>query len=214
LKRGLTRLWRNGSVLLLLCGGTLALSHAPSSAAQSDHRRRNELTLGGLRPGKDSIEKAKSIYENGKLGDDPLPDLLIWVVFSRKTRTQLRFEANAQHIIKQIKASPGLAVLEGSHRQQTELRPFLVADKHTQEEIWKTGAGLGLGDSCRKAPVLYGDPYSRSPSMKEGQRLELLHYAFNWAGPDVPQVMEVFCTPEKDGKPGRVVEITLVAPTL
>lgn len=55
---------------------------------------------------------------------------------------------------------------------------------------------------------------SRSPSTKNGQRLELLHYAFDWAGPDVPQVMEVVCTPEKHGKPGRVVEITLAAGNL
>jgi hypothetical protein len=42
----------------------------------------------------------------------------------------------------------------------------------------------------------------------------LSQYAFEWAGPDVPHVMEVLCTPEKDAKPGRVVEITLAAPIL
>jgi hypothetical protein len=42
----------------------------------------------------------------------------------------------------------------------------------------------------------------------------LLYYAFDWAGADVPQVMEVVCTLEEDGKPGRVVEITLAAPSL
>jgi hypothetical protein len=214
LKRGWMPFWRSGSALFLVCGGIVALTHVPSFASQSGHRGRNELTLGGLRPGKDSIEKAKSIYKNGYLGNDPLPDPLIWVVFSRKTRTQLRFEANAQHIIKNITASPGLAVLEGNHNPQIEIRPFLVADRRMEVEVWKTGAGLGLGDSCRKTPVLYGDPYSRSSSTKGGQRLELLHYAFDWAGPDVPQVMEVLCTPEKDGKPGRVVEITLTAPSL
>jgi len=55
---------------------------------------------------------------------------------------------------------------------------------------------------------------SRSPSTKGGQQLELLYYAFDWAGPDVPQILAVLCTPEKDGKPGRVVEITLVAESL
>jgi hypothetical protein len=35
--------------------------------------------------------------------------------------------------------------------------------------------------------------------------------AFDGAGPDVPRVMEVLCTPEKDGKAGRIVEITLTA---
>lgn len=55
---------------------------------------------------------------------------------------------------------------------------------------------------------------SRSPSTKNGQPLELLYYAFDWAGPDVPQVLEVVCTAPKDGTPGRVVEITLAASSL
>jgi len=42
----------------------------------------------------------------------------------------------------------------------------------------------------------------------------LLYYAFDWAGSDVPQVMEVLCTVEHDGKPGRVIEITLAASSL
>jgi hypothetical protein len=61
---------------------------------------------------------------------------------------------------------------------------------------------------------LYGQPDSQSASTNGGQQLELLYYAFDWAGPDVPQVMEVLCTAEKDGKPGRVVEITLAASSL
>ncbi len=214
MKPGWMRFWSSASALLLLCGGILALTHVPSFASRSDHRRRSELTLGGLRPGKDSIEKAKSIYKNGKLGDDPLPDPLIWIVFSRKTRTQLRFEANAQDIIKKIAASPGLAVLDASHHARTELRPILVADRRTRVESWKTGLGLGLDDPCGKTVKLYDEPNSRRPFTMYGQRLELLHYAFDWAGPDVPQVMEVLCTPEKDGKPGRVVEITLAASSI
>ncbi len=41
-----------------------------------------------------------------------------------------------------------------------------------------------------------------------------MYYAFDWAGPDVLQVMEVLCTREMNGQPGRVEEITLVAPSL
>ena len=61
---------------------------------------------------------------------------------------------------------------------------------------------------------LYGEPDSRSPSTKDGQPLELWYYAFDWAGADVPQVMEVLCTREAEGKPGQVVEITLAGPSL
>jgi hypothetical protein len=79
---------------------------------------------------------------------------------------------------------------------------------------WKTGLGLRLWDSTAKIRQLYGEPGSKSPSSKGGQQLELWYYAFDWAGPDVPQVMEVLCTAEEGGKPGRVVEITLAAPSL
>jgi len=79
---------------------------------------------------------------------------------------------------------------------------------------WATGRGLRLGDAAARAVQLYGKPDSRSPSTKGGQRLELLYYAFDWAGSDVPQVMEVVCTVGKNGEPGRVVEITLAASSL
>ncbi len=77
-----------------------------------------------------------------------------------------------------------------------------------------TGRGLSTFDSASKVIALYGNPDSRSPSTKNGQPLELLYYAFDWAGPDVPQVMEVVCTAPKDGSSGRVVEITLAAGSL
>ena len=80
--------------------------------------------------------------------------------------------------------------------------------------VGRTGRGLHVGDACRQAVALYGNPDSRGPSTRAGQPLELLYYAFDWAGPDVPQVVQVVCTPEKDGPPGQVVEITLAASSL
>jgi hypothetical protein len=77
-----------------------------------------------------------------------------------------------------------------------------------------TGRGLKILDSCSRATALYGNPDSRSPSTRNGQRLELLYYAFDWAGADVPQVLDVLCTAGENTKPGRVVEITLAASSL
>lgn len=79
---------------------------------------------------------------------------------------------------------------------------------------WRTGQGLRIGDRADRVVQLYGEPGSRSPSTKHGQQLELLYYAFDWAGPDVPQVMEVLCSVGEIGEPGRVVEITLAASSL
>ena len=75
-------------------------------------------------------------------------------------------------------------------------------------------ARAGRRDNAARVVALYGQPDSRSPSTKDGQPLELMYYAFDWAGPDVPQVMEVLCTKAAEGKPGRVMEITLAAPSL
>ena len=83
-----------------------------------------------------------------------------------------------------------------------------------KRDPWRTGKDLAVLDSCTRAENLYGKPDSRSPSTKDGKPLELLYYAFDWAGPDVPQVMEVVCTAPKEGGPGQVVEITLAAPSL
>jgi hypothetical protein len=79
---------------------------------------------------------------------------------------------------------------------------------------WRTSSNLAVGDPSSRVVALYGEPDSRSPSTKGGQQLELLYYAFDWAGADVPQVMEVLCTVEQDREPGRVVEITLAASSL
>jgi len=79
---------------------------------------------------------------------------------------------------------------------------------------WITGRGLRVGDATARVTNLYRKPDSRNPSTKDGQPLELWYDAFDWAGPDAPQVIEVLCTKEKDGQPGRVEEITLAAPSL
>ena len=87
-----------------------------------------------------------------------------------------------------------------------------------QHQPKRDRAGSLATDCSSALPVrvfeLYGQPGSRGPSTKDGQQLELLYYAFDWAGPDVPQVMAVLCTPGSSAKPGRVVEITLMAPSL
>jgi hypothetical protein len=93
-------------------------------------------------------------------------------------------------------------------------RPTDCTDAVKSTKSWRTGEGLRLEEAVGRVIALYGEPTSRSPSTKNGQPLELLYYAFDWAGPDVPQVMEVVCTVPKDGTPGRVVEITLAAGSL
>jgi hypothetical protein len=160
--------------------------------------RANELTLAGLRPGRDNVARAAQVNEQFGRGKELEGEQTAW--FDSCRDLSLTIDGGKTKRIEVIRA----AAWGGSTADCAGMPPG----------PWRTGRGLRVGDSAAKVAELYGKPDSRSPSTKGGQPLELLYYAFDWAGADVPQVMEVLCTREADRKPGRVVEITLAGPSL
>jgi hypothetical protein len=194
LRRGWTRFSASVSALWLVSLATSAQAQREKTTKSSPVRA-NELTLGGLRPGLDSSVRAKQLYKG--------------LSYPASESNELSFESSCP--------KEKLAVeLDGNQKIQT-VRVAIVfwdGDCMVTNGHFRTGRGLQLTDTVTRVLRLYGKPDSRSPSTKGGQRLELLYYAFDWAGPDVPQVMEVVCAVAEDGKPGRVVEITLAASSL
>jgi len=187
----------------LACISTITL--AASAAAQRQEpaksiaspERHNEVTLAGLRPGRDKGSRAVYLYreppESGKGAGE-----VTWTANCAKET--LTIELDRDQKVQTVRAS--------------EAR-WLPGDcSKYRPTAWTTGRGLRIGAGADRVVQLYGRPDSRSPSTKHGQQLELLYYAFDWAGPDVPQVMEVLCTVGENGGPGRVVEITLAASSL
>jgi hypothetical protein len=192
------RFWVSGSAVVLVLG-ILAGAQTPKAApGKTAVHKANELTLAGLRPGQDSASRASQLYGSGRAKDGKDDGSLIW---AKACQTQtLSVDLDSKNKIQVIRA--------------VEL-PWSLGDcKSLSPGPWKTGLGLRVGDPRSKVAQLYGEPDSKSPSSKGGQQLELWYYAFDWAGPDVPQVMEILCTVDEGGKPGRVVEITLAAPSL
>jgi hypothetical protein len=194
-----------------LCASLMALVAVPAFAQLRPSRygikdnwsprpfRSYELTLAHLRPGKSNMSRA--IYLNKSLGS-PRAEEGTTAWFDQNACEKINLDADTRGLIQSVRLS--INALKG---QKTCLAVPEGAG-------WKTGKGLFLRSACADAIQIYGEPTSRSPSTKNGQPLELLYYAFDWAGPDVPQVMEVVCTAPKDGTPGRVVEITLAAGSL
>jgi len=159
--------------------------------------RANELTLAGLRPGRASVKSASR-----QLGQPPADDFAV-----QSGQFLWHDVCRRQMLVPDV---------DGNERIQV-LRLFkgrAIKCATASSRLWATGHGLKLDDDVNTLSRLYGPPDSKSPSTRDGQPLELWYYAFDWAGPDVPQVMEVLCTREHDGQPGRVVEITLAAPSL
>jgi hypothetical protein len=164
--------------------------------------RNDELTLAGLRPGRDAISKAQRMFAKPPIAGDSGTSQ-VWRDDCRNEA--LSIIADSDGTILEVRVSE---VAPSSRRECANTSTTAAASS------WVTGHGLVIGDPSSRVLALYGQPGTRGPSTKGGQKLELFYYAFDWAGPDVPQVMTVLCTPDVDGKPGRVVEITLAAPSL
>lgn len=163
-------------------------------------KKANELTLAGLRPGKDTTARLFRLYPNFKDSATTQDGQISWEDPCRQER--LTIDVDNGKNVQVIRVGRLEKAKTGN------------CDAASTPSRWRTGLGLHILDQSQSVLQLYGEPDSRSPSTKDGQPLELWYYAFDWAGPDVPQVMEVLCTREQDGKPGRVVEITLAAPSL
>lgn len=200
------RFWGSASLMLLAMVGT-ALAQSPGAAPTASkpavQRRFNELTLAGLRPGRDAVSKAIRLF--GK-PDTRSADkqTLGWSFEAGDGALYLSLDVDKADVVQFVRVS------NGDGPSGVDLPKHSAFTSRT----WISGRGLYAGAGCGRVVQLYGEPDSRSPSTKGGRQLELLYYAFDWAGADVPQVMEVACSVKEGQKPGRVVEITLAAPSL
>jgi len=198
------RFWASISLGLLLAAQATAQTPGSTTPAKPGvHRKFNEITLAGLRPGQDKAAKAIRLF--GK------PDFrssdgqsLGWSFEGPKGAFYLNLDLDKSDVVQFIRVFTN----DGPSGVNSPKHPVFTI------RTWASGRGLVAGATAARVVQLYGEPDSRSPSTKGGRKLELLYYAFDWAGADVPQVMEVSCTVAQDGKPGRVEEITLAAPSL
>jgi hypothetical protein len=188
--------------LVLAAASAAATSGArispPGAGQAAAIRHTNETLLAGLRPGRDTFAaaekrfKAKNLSEESKSGSKEWRDDC--------SGRSIRLELDAKSVIQSVTIT-SLGAQEG---KCSDRRPDFLDPRN-----WLTGLGLRIGDSQDRVVGLYGEPNSSGPASKNGQELALMYYQFDWAGSDVPQVMEVLCARDS----GRVVEITLAFPS-
>ncbi len=191
MKRGWKRFW--------LCASSLALLPALVASPQSHVKKRaNELTLAGLRPGRSKIAQAETDFVSLERRQ-PADGVFEWSDVCNGRI--LHAEADDARVVQVVTVTTLVLTSKSDCSGQGELK---------SRKLWSAGRGLALGNSRQNVLQLYGQPDSRSPSIRGSRELELYFYSFDWAGSDVPQVMEVYC----DRVTGRVVEITLAFPSL
>ncbi len=204
MKRGWMKFWLCVSVLLAAQamstpGARVTLQKASPSAPQGNARRVNETLLAGLRPGRDTFAVAEKRFKSKNLAE--VRDSRIKEWRDECSGRAIRLEVDAKSMIQSIT----ITTLGSQEGKCGEKRADFLDPKN-----WVTGIGLRIGDSQDRIVDFYGEPNSSGPAAKNGQELELMFYQFDWAGSDVPQVMEVLCARDT----GRVVEITLAFPSL
>jgi hypothetical protein len=194
LRRASKRFW-----LLVSVAAVVALAVQVGLQAMQ-HGRVNELTLAGLRPGRDKAPAAAKGFRD--LERDPdVTDAYVWgdICMHR----ELRVEADASGVVKTV-------TVGSKYKPDIMAKCAASVMEPKRLKLIASGHGLQLGDACGRIEEMYGRAASRSPSVKGSDKLELYLYTFDWAGPDVPQVMEVSC----DASTQTVVEITLAASSL
>ena len=170
-----------------------------SGAGQIVTHHGNETMLAGLRPGRDTFAVAEKRFKGKSISEEPNSGSKEWR--DDCSGRSIRLEIDAKSVIQSVTITT-LGTQEG---KCSDRRPDFLDPRN-----WLTGLGLRMGDSQDRVVGLYGEPNSSGPASKNGQELELMHFQFDWAGPDVPQVMDVLCARDT----GRVVEITLAFPSL
>ncbi len=231
MKHGSTKSWLCASAMVacLAAGSSARGAQEPSSPKVHPA---SELTLAGLRPGKDNFAAAEKRFKskllrtgdkaednkeksedakgkgadgngNGKgkidAGKGKADDIKEWLDDCHGRL--LRLELDAKGVIQSVTIS-AMAPTDGACKK--------MSGDFLNWRNWTTGRGLRLGDPRDRIIEIYGEPDSSGPSVKGTRELELLYYAFDWAGSDVPQVMEVSC----ERATGKVLEITLAFPSL
>jgi len=156
----------------------------------------NEVTLAGLRPGRDSLANALKHYKQKYLVNKTNVDSKEWRDTCTGHSLALALDSNAT--IQEITVS-----LLVPHDGNCDNRRF----EFLNLDDWVTGKGLRLGDSRNRVVELYGEPSSSEPVVRDDADFELLYFDFENVGPAAPQAMQVYC--QRDS--GRVVEITLSA---
>lgn len=186
---------------MLCASAATALALLPATLLPQDEKpkRANELTIAGLRPGRDVLASAMKKFKAKYSAGEADGSIKQWG--DACTGRILSVEVDAHSVIQAVTVSSII-----SQEGKCENRHFDALNMAG----WTTGLGLRLGDPRDKVTELYGDPKSSGPSVKANKDLEFLYYAFDWAGSDVPQVLQVYCARDT----GRVVEIMLAHPSL
>ena len=185
-------------LVLMLVLGSAIRAQDPHSSSDRPPGNVNELTLAGIRPGRDRIHSAAARlgphWFHPSRDEDDVYD---WC--DARTHLQVELEAPRSGVIhvvtvnRLLQMPPGAPAAGGCRA-------------HLSASLARTGRGIRLGDPARRLEAVYGHPFFDGPASWQGRNVHLIVYNFSWAGARKPQILES----SFDAR-GRLVKMTLSA---
>ncbi|MGH9593115.1 MAG: hypothetical protein ACRD5L_08480, partial [Bryobacteraceae bacterium] len=131
--------------MLLLAGMALpVISQAAGTQAAPAEKRANELTLSGLRPGRERLSVAQRKFDAAMDSNNSDEKGSAWAWRGRCKGWRISLEADGDGVIQTVDVSgppqAGCKDLQSPERAQ----------------FWSTGRGLKLGDARERVVELYG----------------------------------------------------------
>lgn len=176
MKRASKRFWQLVSILAILA---FALPTGKGS------KKVEEDTLAGLRPGKDSIQRAYQRFGKESIGESPLGGPGVVDVQDFCTHQELFLTLDSSGLIQEVAVGHELADTDAD----------CTPHSYSREVRAKFGSGRGLlfRDRCERIQEIYGQPESKNSSANGNEQLESYVYRNDEAGKGVPLTLGVTC---------------------
>jgi hypothetical protein len=188
------------AILLLLTLWPVVAPPTHASRKEAENPKQvKEDALAGLRPGRDTIEKAYRRFGKDRVDQGQSTDSSIsWRDVCNHQGLTVAIDSNG--VIQEVIVGPEVGVTTAD----------CDAKSYSREVRAKFGSGHGLllRDHCDRIQKVYGTAQSKSSSDSRNERFESYLYRFDWEGKRAPLTLEVACNSED-----QVYRIKLVAAT-
>lgn len=179
MKRDWKRSWLLVSVLVI---SALAL---PIVLDGNVSKQIKEDTLAGLRPGKDTIERAYRRFGKERVRTSMSGDPGSVEVRESCNHEELTLTLNSSSVIEKATVGSEIGVANVDCTSQSYTRRVRAQ--------FGSGHNLLFRDQCDRIQGIYGSPESKSSFAKGSERLESYVYHFDSTGKSVPLTLEVTC---------------------
>jgi hypothetical protein len=156
-----------------------------SEPEKANHNQSIEYEIAGLRPGRDSIDKAYSRFHKDRVLNDSPPNSAIWWNPCTQQMLTVSFDTNRKIWAVKIEPAPQTSVIFDCDSR--------ASVRSVRARMGGTGRGLVFRDSCSRVRQLYGAPQRQDRSLPGAKDYDLFVYRFDRGVKQSLLTLEITC---------------------